>query len=102
MAHHLPQRWLGIILRIVRAHYPDARLSAWGPVVDEGPQAAEGGHRLELALIDPADPSPDVLSAIRAELDHSDIPVRTDLRPLADLTIDEQEEVLQRGAGFGG
>jgi hypothetical protein len=27
---------------------------------------------------------------------------RTDLRPLVDLTIDEQEEVLQRGAGFGG
>jgi hypothetical protein len=102
MAHHLPQRWLGIILRIVRAHYPDARLSAWGPVVDEGPRAAEGGHRLELALIDPADPSPDVLSAIRAELDRSDIPVCTDLRALADLTIDEQEEVLQRGAGFGG
>mgnify|MGYP004127425741 CR=1 FL=1 len=98
---HLPQRWLGIILRIVRAHYPDARLVAWGPVVDLGPDAA-AGHRLELAILDPADPEPSVLGSIRRDLEASDLPLDTDLRPLADMTMAEQEEVLQRGEHFGG
>ncbi|MEX2445677.1 MAG: hypothetical protein WD492_18905 [Alkalispirochaeta sp.] len=99
---HLPQRWLGIILRIVRVHYPDARLVAWGPMVDEGPESAGPGDRLELAILDPSNPSPTTLSSIRADLDASDVPVETDLRPLADLTLAEQEEVLERGEQFGG
>lgn len=99
---HLPQRWLGIILRIVRIYYPDARLSAWGTMVDNGPEAAQPGDRLELVMLDPAYPSPGTLRAIRADLEASDIPVDIDLRPLSDLTMTEQEDVLQRGEQFGG
>jgi hypothetical protein len=99
---HLPQRWLGIILRAVRVYYPDARLVAWGAMVDEGPEHARPGDRLELAILDPPAPDPATLSSIRADLESSDLPVETDLRQLADLTIAEQEEVLQRGERFGG
>lgn len=99
---HLPQRWLGIVLRVVRVHYPDARLVAWGAMVDEGPASAGPGDRLELVILDPPDPGATALSSIRSELESSDLPVETDLRPLADLTIAEQEEVLQRGEQFGG
>ncbi len=99
---HLPQRWLGIILRSVRVHYPDARLVAWGAMVDDGPDSARPGDRLELVILDPPDPNPAVLSRIRSDLEASDLPVDTDLRPLTDLTMTEQEEVLQRGEQFGG
>lgn len=99
---HLPQRWLGIILRVVRMYYPDARLVAWGTMVDNGPEAAAPGDRLELVMRDPSDPSPSTLRAIRADLEASDLPVDIDLRPLSDLTLAEQEDVLQRGEQFGG
>ncbi|MFW5828094.1 MAG: hypothetical protein ACOCU4_08375 [Alkalispirochaeta sp.] len=99
---HLPQRWLGIILRIVRVYYPDARLAAWGTMVDNGPESAQPGDRLELVMLDPAYPNPTTLSTIRRDLEGSDIPVAIDLRPLSDLTMSEQEEVLQRGEQFGG
>lgn len=99
---HLPQRWVGIILRIVRGYYPDARLVAWGNIVDKGPYAAGAGTRLELAILQPYDPSLATLSSVRADLRNSDLPVETDLRSLADLTLSEQEEVLQRGEHFGG
>ncbi|MFW5694982.1 MAG: hypothetical protein ACOCYB_07420 [Alkalispirochaeta sp.] len=99
---HLPQRWQGIILRIVRGYYPHARLVAWGSMVDSGPHTAGPGDRLELAILDPADPNPVKLAAIRADLDASDVPVDIDLRPLSDLTLAEQEDALQRGEQFGG
>lgn len=97
----VPQRWLGLVLRIARRHYPEARLAAWGPVVDHGLPPAPG-VRLELTFLDPPDPDPALLTEMRNELDQSDITIKTDLRALADLTISEQEEVLQRGAQFGG
>lgn len=97
----VPQRWLGIVLRIARRHYPEARLAAWGAIVDQGLPAAPGS-RLELTFLDPPDPDPVLLADMRGELERSDITVETDLRALADLTMAEQEEVLQRGAQFGG
>jgi hypothetical protein len=71
-------------------------------MVDDGPEYAGPGARLEIAILEPTDPDPATLSTIRADLEASDLPVETDLRPLVDLTIAEQEEVLQRGEQFGG
>lgn len=100
---HLPQRWVGIVLRAVRRHYPSGRIAAWGSVVDRGvADARTAGDRLELVFLEPRDPDPAVVQEIRRALECSDLPVDTDLRVLNDLTMAEQEDVLQRGEQFGG
>ena len=100
---HLPQRWLGIVLRAVRGYYPDAELAAWGPVVDGGERSSpDGAQRLELVVVRPPSPDPDDLVAIRHDLERSDLPIDCDVRAFGDLTMREQEEVLERGVRFGG
>jgi len=94
---HVPQRWLGIVLRIVRGYYPDAELAAWGPLVEGRPSG-----KLELVMVEPRDVDPDIVTDIRNDLERSDLPVPCDLRPLGDLTIPEQEEMLDRGIRIGG
>ncbi len=94
---HLPQRWLGIVLRIVRGYYPEAELTAWGPLV-EGRQSG----KLELVIVEPRDADADIITGIRTALERSELPVPCDIRPLVDLTIPEQEEMLDRGIRFGG
>lgn len=98
---HLPQRWVGVVLRTVRSVYPDARLVAWGPAVGAA-AAVPPGRRLELAFLEPADPPPGVIDELRAALAASDLPVEVDLRYFGDLSIAEQEEALQRGEQIGG
>lgn len=97
---HLPQRWLGIVLRILRGYYPDAEIAAWGPFVEGSPAGTDA--RLELVIIDPVEPDPDLLVEIRYDLERSDLPVSCDLRLFGELTIAEQKEVLDRGIRFGG
>jgi len=97
---HLPQRWLGIVLRIVRGYYPDAEVAAWGPLVEGTPAGPK--TRLELVIVDPVDPDPDRVVEIRRDLEVSDLPVSCDLRMFGELTIAEQNEVLDRGIRFGG
>lgn len=53
-------------------------------------------------MVDPSEPDRDAVAAIRSALSHSDVPVDVDLRPLADLSVAEQDEVLDRGIFFGG
>lgn len=87
-----------MILRVVRGHYPHARVVAWGPAVNEPGRA----RRLELVLLEPNPPDAAALGAMRRELAASDIPLETDIRALADLTLAEQEEALGRGEELGG
>ncbi len=94
---NLPQRWTGIVLKIVRGYYPDAELAAWGPLVEGSPSGT-----LELVIVEPRNPDADTISAIRGEIERSDLPVPCDLRPLIDLTVPEQNEALDRGVRFGG
>ncbi|MDA3951482.1 MAG: hypothetical protein PF508_19905 [Spirochaeta sp.] len=100
---HLPQRWLGIVLRTVRGYYPEGELAAWGPMVEGDELSANGGaRRLELVVLRPHTPDPGDLASIRRDLERSDLPVECDLRAMGDLTMREQEEVLERGVHFGG
>lgn len=108
----LRERWFGIVLKAVREYYPDARLVAWGPLVDEatgtdagaGPshRSASSAARLELAILDPPDPDHSHIVEIRRALATSELPMESDLRLMSDLTTREREEVLQRGIQFGG
>ena len=107
----LTERWFGIILKIVREYYPDARLVAWGPLIDGasdldevpvGSQPPEGAARLELAILDPPDPDPAHIAEVRRALEASELPMESDVRLMEDLTMREREEVLQRGVRFGG
>ena len=101
---HVSQRWLGIVTRIVGSHYLEPEMIAYGPILDEhGGEGARSSpqSRLEIVIVQPQEPSPDSLTAIRHELAASDLPVDTDVRALADLTIAEQEDALQRGIRFG-
>ncbi len=108
----LTERWFGIILKVVREYYPDARLVAWGPLIDEGTSAEEPARyahrransdaRLEIVILDPSDPEQSHLVEIRRALAVSELPMESDVRLMSDLTTSEREEVLQRGIQFGG
>jgi hypothetical protein len=98
---HLSDRWVGIILRIVRGYYPDAELAVWGAYIDAPDGYESPDARLELVVIEPANPKGDDLVSIRSELERSDLTVGCDVRFFSDLTIREQEEVLDRGIRIG-
>lgn len=109
---YLRERWFGIVLKAVREYYPDARLVAWGPLVEGetatdapatfSPQSVPAAARLELAILDPPEPDQSHIVEIRRALAASDLPMESDLRLMSDLTTMEREEVLQRGVQFGG
>ena len=108
----LRERWFGIVLKVVREYYPDARLVAWGPLIDGAADfdevsrhsdSSEGtAARLELAILDPPDPDPAYIAEVRRALEASELPMESDVRLMEDLTMKEREEVLQRGVQFGG
>ena len=98
---HVPERWFGIVLRIVREYYPEAELAVWGSFA-EGDTPASTDDRLELVIVEPREVAGDVLHQIRRRLERSDLPVPADVRELHDLTMNEQNEVLERGIRFGG
>lgn len=107
---HVRQRWLGIVTRVVGKYLAEPELLAYGTVLDRGeqdgethPATADGiaGERLEIVVVNPSSPSPQVLAAIRRDLTASDLPIEVDIRQMADLTIAEQDDALQRGIRFG-